>query len=138
MIGTNFPWRANKAALVLAPTGLALSSNGTLYVDDTLTNSVSAIPQALTRTSAITAVAGTLATGGALNAPLGMAIAPNGNLVVVNGNDGNAVEITPAGKQLATKTLIKNGTGDLFGIITTPTGLIIANDGTNALDQINM
>jgi len=138
VIGTNFPWRANKAALVLAPTGLALSSNGTLYVDDTLTNSVSAIPQALTRTSAITAVAGTLATGGALNAPLGMTLAPNGDLVVVNGNDGNAVEITPAGKQLATKTLIKNGTGDLFGIITTPTGLIIANDGTNALDQINM
>ena len=138
VIGTNFPWRANKAALVLAPTGLALASNGTLYVDDTMTNSVSAIPQALTRTSPVTAVGGTLSTGGALNAPLGMAIAPNGNLVVVNGNDGNAVEITPAGKQLATKTLIKNGAGDLFGIITTPTGLIIANDGINALDRVSM
>ena len=138
VIGTNFPWRANKAALVLAPTGLALASNGTLYVDDTMTNSVSAIPQALTRTSPVTAVGGTLSTGGALNAPLGMAIAPNGNLVVVNGNDGNAVEITPAGKQLATKTLVKNGAGDLFGIITTPTGLIIANDGINALDRVSM
>jgi hypothetical protein len=138
VIGTQFPWRANKAALVLAPTGLALGSNGTLYVDDTLTNSVSAIPQALTRTGAMTAAAGTMSTGGALNAPLGMTLAPNGDLVVVNGNDGNAVEITPAGKQLATKTLIKNGAGDLFGIITTQTGLIVANDGTNALDQINM
>ncbi len=138
VIGTNFPWRANKAALILAPTGLALGSNGTLYVDDTLTDSVSAIPQALTRTSAVTAVAGTLSTGGALDAPLGMTMAPNGDLVVVNGNNGNAVEITPAGKQLATKTLIKNGAGDLFGIITTQTGLIIANDGTNALDQINI
>ena len=138
VIGTNFPWRANKAALVLAPTGLALASNGTLYVDDTMTNSVSAIPQALTRTSPVTAVGGTLSTGGALNAPLGMAMAPNGDLVVVNGNNGNAVEITPAGKQVATKTLIKNGAGDLFGIITTQSGLIIANDGTNALDQINM
>jgi hypothetical protein len=138
VVGSDFPWRANKAALVLAPTGLALGSNGTLYVDDTMTNSVSAIPQALTRTSPVTAVGGTLVTGGALNAPLGMTIAPNGDLVVVNGNDGNAVEITPAGKQVATKTLIKNGAGDLFGIITTPTGLIIANDGTNALDQINM
>ena len=58
VIGTDFPWRANKAALILAPTGLALGGNGTLYVDDTLTNSVSAIPQALTRTSAITAVGG--------------------------------------------------------------------------------
>jgi hypothetical protein len=140
VIGTDFPWRANKAALILAPTGLALGSNGTLYVDDTLTNSVSAIPQALTRTSAVTAVGGTLSTGGALNAPLGMTMAPNGDLVVVNGNNGNAVEITPAGKQLATKTLIKNGAGDLFGIITTQAGdgLLIANDGTNALDEANM
>jgi hypothetical protein len=138
VIGTNFPWRADKAALVLAPTGLALGSNGTLYVDDTLTNSVSAIPQALTRTSAITAIAGTLSTGGALDAPLGMTIAPNGDLVVVNGNNGNAVEITPAGKQIMTRTLISNGAGDLFGIITTQRGLLIGNDGTNALDAANM
>ena len=100
VIGSDFPWRANKAALILAPTGLALAGDGTLYVDDTLTNSVSAIPQALTRTSPVTAVAGTLSTGGALDAPLGMTTAPNGDLVVVNGNNGNAVEITPAGKQL--------------------------------------
>jgi DNA-binding beta-propeller fold protein YncE len=69
-----------------------------------------------------------------------MTMAPNGNLVVVNGNNGNAVEITQAGKQLVTKTLIKNGAGDLFGIITAPAGdgLIIANDGTNALDRAGM
>ena len=108
-------------------------------MDDTLTNSVSAIPQALTRTSAITAKAGTLSSGGALNAPLGMALAPNGDLLVVNGNNGNAVEITPAGRQLATKLLIKNGAGDLFGIITTQQGdgLLVVNDGTNALDEFN-
>ncbi len=137
VIGTDFPWRANKAALVLAPTGLVLAGNGTLYVDDTLTNSVSAIPQALTRTSAVTAAAGTLSAGGALNAPLGMTLAPNGDLVVVNGNNGNAVEITPAGRQVATKTLIKNGAGDLFGVITTQAGdgLLVVNDGTNAIDQ---
>ena len=138
VIGTSFPWRANKAALVLAPTGLALGANGTLYVDDTLTDSVSAIPQALTRTTAITASSGNLSVGGALSAPLGMTIAPNGDLVVVNGNNGNAVEITPAGKQLATKTLIKNGAGDLFGITQSGNRLIIPNDGTNALDEINM
>ena len=135
VIGTDFPWRANKAALVLAPTGLALGGNGTLYVDDTLTNSVSAIPGALTRTSAITAAAGNLSAGGALDAPLGMTLAPNGDLVVVNGNNGNAVELTPAGRQLATKTLIKNGAGDLFGLIATGDGLVVVNDGTNALDK---
>jgi hypothetical protein len=138
VIGTHFPWRADQAALVLAPTGLALGGNGTLYVDDTMTNSVSAIPQALTRTSAITATGGNLSAGGALDAPLGMTIAPNGDLVVVNGNNGDAVEISPAGKQVATRMLIKNGAGDLFGIITTQRGLLIANDGTNALDQANM
>lgn len=135
VIGRDYPWRANKAALVLAPTGLALGCNQTLYVDDTLTNAVSAIPQALTRTSAITASAGTFAVGGALNAPLGMTLAPNGDLVVVNGNNGNAVEISPDGKQLSTKTLVTNGAGDLFGITTTPAGELLAmNDGQNTID----
>ncbi len=136
VIGSGYPWRANKAALVLAPTGLALGRNGTLYVADTLTNAISAIPQALTRTTPIAATAGTLSAGGTLNAPLGMTLAPNGDLVVVNGNNGNAVEITPAGRQRATKTLVKNGAGDLFGIVTTPAGdgMIVVNDGTNAVD----
>ena len=136
VIGSGYPWRANKAALVLAPTGLALGHNGTLYVADTLTNAISAIPQALTRMSPIAATAGTLSAGGALNAPLGMTLAPNGDLVVVNGNNGNAVEITPAGRQLATKTLVKNGAGDLFGIVATKAGdgMIVVNDGTNAVD----
>ena len=136
VIGTGYPWRANKAALVLAPTGLALSRSGTLYVADTLTNSISAIPHAPTRGNALQDVAATISIGGALNAPLGMTLAPNGDLVVVNGNNGNAVEITPQGRQLATKTLVRNGAGDLFGIITTSEGNLLAvNDGTNALEE---
>ena len=134
VVGSGYPWKADKAALVLAPTGLALGRNGTLYVADTQTSTISAIPQALTRTTAQSATAGLLSAGGALNAPLGMTLAPNGDLIVVNGNNGNAVEITPAGRQLAAKTLVKNGAGDLFGIITTPQGMLAVNDGTNALD----
>ncbi len=138
VIGTGFPWRANKNALILAPTGLALSGAGTLYVDDTLTDAVSAIPDARTRTGAVTATGSTVSAGGALDAPLGMTLAPNGDLLVVNGNNGDAVEITPAGKQLATKALVKNGAGDLFGIIMAPAGngILIVNDGTNALDEL--
>jgi sugar lactone lactonase YvrE len=137
VIGSGYQWRANKAALILAPTGLALGHNGTLYVADTLTNTVSAIPGALTRTTAVAATASLLSAGGALNAPLGMTLAPNGDLVVVNGGNGNAVEITPAGRQLATKTLVKNGAGDLFGVITTQAGngMLVVNDGTNALEE---
>jgi len=133
-VGSGYPWKADKAALVLAPTGLALGHNGTLYVADTQTSTISAIPQALTRTTAQSATTGLLSAGGALDAPLGMTMAPNGDLIVVNGNDGNAVEITPSGRQLATRTLVKNGAGDLFGIVTTSGGMIAVNDGTNALD----
>jgi hypothetical protein len=137
VVGSGYPWRANKAALVLAPTGLALGRDGTLYVADTLTNTISAIPQALNRTTPIAATASTLSAGGALDAPLGMTLAPNGDLVVVNGNNGNAVEITPAGRQLTARTLVKNGAGDLFGVITTQAGngIFVVNDGTNAIDM---
>jgi hypothetical protein len=106
-------------------------------VDDTQTSFIAAIPQARTRTSAVTASAGIITSGGALNAPLGMTLAPNGDLIVVNGNNGNAVEIGTAGQQLATKTLVKNGAGDLFGLTTTSAGneILFVNDGTNALDR---
>lgn len=136
VIGTRFPWKANQAALVLAPTGLALASDGTLYVDDTEDNTIDAIPDAATRTTAVAYGTHTVSSGGALNAPLGMTIAPDGDLIVVNGDDGNAVEVTPAGKQVATKTLVKNGAGDLFGLAVLPsgTGFEFVNDGANALD----
>ena len=135
MIGTDYPWRANKAALVLAPTGVALGDNGTLYVGDTESNTISAITHAITRTGAAAASATTISSGGSLNAPLGMMSAPNGDLIVVNGNNGNAVEVSPAGKQLITKTLVKKGAGDLFGLTASATGdgILLVNDGTNAL-----
>jgi hypothetical protein len=65
-----------------------------------------------------------------------MTMASNGDLIVVNGNNGNAVEISPQGKQVATRDLIKNGAGDLFGLTTSPGGqeLFFADDGSNALE----
>lgn len=136
VVGKDFAWAANQAALVLSPTGLVLGHNGTLYVDDTKTDSISAIPQALNRATAVAAPATTLSSGGALNGPGGMALLANGDLVVLNGNNGNAVEVTPAGKQVATRTLVKNGAGDLIGLATTKAGdgILFGNDGTNALD----
>jgi hypothetical protein len=136
VIGMNFPWIANKPTFILSETGLALGHNGTLYVDDTETNSVSAIANALTRTSAVSANSTKITSGHSLSAPLGMTLAPNGDLVVDNGNNGNVVEITPAGKQIATVTLVKNGAGDLFGLAVQPggKGILFVNDGKNALD----
>ena len=136
VVGTNYPWKANQAALVLAPTGLALGSNGTLYVDDSEENAIAAIPNTATRTDAVAYRNSVISSGGSLNAPLGMTLAPNGDIIAVNGNDGNAVEVTSAGKQIATKTLAKNGAGDLFGLVVTPNGqgIEFVNDGANALD----
>ena len=78
VIGRGFRWRANTAALVLAPTGVALAGNGTLYVDNSLTDIVSSIPHALTRTDAVTGSATTVASGDHLKAPLGMTVSPTG------------------------------------------------------------
>jgi hypothetical protein len=50
-VAGGFPWRLNKAALIQGPTGLALGRGGTLYVVSTIGNSISAVPDALTRTS---------------------------------------------------------------------------------------
>jgi hypothetical protein len=136
VIGSGFAWRANKAALILGPTGVALRSNGTLYVNETPINRISAIPQALTRATPVQAGSHVFAEGGELNAPLGMTVLPNGDLAVVNGNNGNAVEFGPSGKRVATVTLAKHGAGDLFGLEPTANGrgLLFVNDGTNALD----
>lgn len=95
---------------------------------------VPAIP-AIPATALVASPGGHGLSGGiGLTTALGMTLAPNGDLVVVNGNNGNAVEVSPAGKQVATKTVVKNGAGDLFGLATTSGGLLLVNDGTNALD----
>jgi predicted lipoprotein with Yx(FWY)xxD motif len=136
LVGTGFPWEVNKATFVLGPAGLALGSNGVLYAAETLDNQITAIPDALSRTSPVADGSSTLTSGGALNAPLGMALAPNGDLLVTNGNDGDIVEITPQGRQIAKLTLVKNGAGDLFGIALSADGkgIVFVNDGANELD----
>jgi hypothetical protein len=139
VIGTGFPWRQNKAALIQGPTGVALGRNGTLYVASTVGNSISAIPDAVTRTTAAAGPADVLTSGGGLNGPLGLTGAPNGDLIAVNGNNGNAVEVTLAGHQIVTRTLVPGGAGDLFGLAPAAdgNGLLFVNDGTNALDLLS-
>ncbi len=53
VIANKIPWRDDKAALAIGPTGVALAKSGTLYVADTLENRIIAIPNALTRTTAL-------------------------------------------------------------------------------------
>jgi hypothetical protein len=135
-IATGFPEELNSSALVLGPTGDALAPNGTLYVADTVGNRIAAVPNAPTRNDAVVGGGITVTSGGSLNSPLGMVLAPNGDVVTVNGNDPNAVETTPSGQQVDTVQLdpLGNG-GDLFGLTlaSNTRGVLFVDDGDNTL-----
>jgi hypothetical protein len=120
-IGSGFSARTDPNALVIGPTGVGLGRNGTLYVADTLNNRIAAIPGAVFRHSN-DGTGRTVSKGGALNSELGLAIAPNGDILTVNGGDGNMVETTPFGKQVAVVTVDNNsgGAGNLFGLAVKP------------------
>ncbi|MCU1362987.1 MAG: repeat protein [Acidimicrobiaceae bacterium] len=136
VIGSGFLSKANAAALVQGATGVALGADGTLYVAETVQNRIAEIPNATTRSRAFADGATTPSSGGWLNGPLGLTIAPNGDVIAMNANDGNAVEISPSGGQVAKSTLVPKGAGDLFGAVIASGGhgLLFVNDGTNALD----
>lgn len=134
------PERADAAALVKGPTGLALGSNGTLYIADNLANSITTVPDALT-TAAVAAQGTTLTSGGQLAGPLGMTLAPDGDLLVANADNGKIVEVTPAGKQVGEFYAIHDvgqdppGNGDLFGLALDQqgTGVLLVGDDNNDL-----
>jgi hypothetical protein len=141
-IGSGFLEETNQAALVIGPTGVGFGRNGTLYVADTLNNRIAAIPDALFRhTSAGTGR--TVSENGAVNGPLGLVIAPNGDILTVNGGNGNLVEVTPCGAQVAVKALDTTGTppgaGALFGLAVAPhgTGVYFVDDNTNTLNLLS-
>jgi hypothetical protein len=139
VIGSGFAEHTDPAALVVGPTGVALSRHGdTLYVADSVTNRITAIPDASDRQrSAFTGR--TVTSGGSLNTPLGLATAPNGDVLSVNAADGLIVETTPRGHQVATTMLDDSGSpagsGALFGLALTPDqrALYFVDDAVNTL-----
>ncbi len=136
VIANEIPWRDSPEALVVGPTGLALASNGTLYLADTVANSITAIPQAMTRTTPAAKGGTTLTEGGHLKEPLGLVLAPNGDIITTNAGDGNMVETTPSGQQVAAVTAdTKTGAGSLFGLVVAPQGkgVYYVDDGENTL-----
>jgi hypothetical protein len=139
-IASGFEERTDPAALVIGPTGLGLALDGRLFVADTLQNRIAVIPNALFRLD--DAGAGTtVSQGGALNGPLGLAIAPNGDIVTVNAGDGNMVETTPSGRQVAVKgvDISQQGGGTLFGLAIAPNGngIYFVDDGNNTLNLLH-
>jgi hypothetical protein len=144
VIGMGLAERTDPAALVVGPTGLGLASDGTLYVADSVGNRIAAIPNALMAATAVTPT--TVSQGGAINDPLGLAMASNGDILTTNGGDGNLVETTPGGQQAVVKMLDTspappgpNGNGTLFGLAVVPdgSGVYFVDDGTNTLNLLH-
>lgn len=141
VVGSGFPARTDPNALVIGPTGLALDAFGqNLYVNDSLSNRIAAIRNPAFRHS--TAGRGrTVSRGGFLNDPLGLTLAPNGNVIAANGNDGNLVEVTPRGKQVAKKLVDSTGSppgaGTLFGLTALPGGVFFVDDGSNTFNVLH-
>jgi hypothetical protein len=138
VIGSGFSERTDPAALVIGPTGLGLDADAdTLYVADSLNNRVAAIRHPVFRdTSAGTG--STVSQGGSLNDPLGLTVAPNGDILTVNGNDGFLVETTPSGHQIHSVLLDSTGdppgAGALFGLVAVHGGVFFVDDASNTLN----
>jgi len=153
VIGSGFPERTDPAALVIGPTGVGLRANcasdsddcdrdgALLYVADTLSNRIAVIDHALGRTTSA-GIGRTLTSGGSLNAPLGLTVTPNGELLTVNGGDGFITEVSPGGAQVAKLLLDSSGSppgaGALFGLAFDPVrGVYFVDDATNTLNLLH-
>jgi hypothetical protein len=140
VVAEGIPWVNSAEALVLGPTGLALGRDGTLYMASTQNNKILAVPEAATRTTAVSHGGTVLTESGHLKEPLGMVLAPNGNIITTNGGDGNMVETTPSGQQVAVQTADKKtGAGSLFGLAVSPAGngIYYVDDGENMLNLLH-
>jgi hypothetical protein len=153
VIASGFPQRTDPAALVIGATGVALRSacdddacgdrddDALLYVADTLSNRIAVIDHPLHRSNS-GGTGRTLTAGGNLNAPLGLIVTPNGELLTVNGGDGYITEITPAGRQIARALLDSSGSppgaGALFGLLFDPgRGVYYVDDATNTVNLLH-
>jgi hypothetical protein len=141
VVADGFAAQTDPGVFLIGPTGLALGADGTLFVSDAAQNRIVAVADAATRTNA--GPGKPITQGGMLNRPLAMTLAPNGDLLVVNGLDGHVVEITPGGTQVGKKIIDADaaqsppGSGDLFGIAINPDGkgFFYVEDDVNTLMQ---
>jgi hypothetical protein len=137
-IASGFPQRTDPNALVIGVTGLGLAPNGTLYAANILENSIAAIPNATWRSTS-DGTGTTITSGGAILGPLGLIVAPNGDVLSVNSGNGLIVETTPSGMQAAKKMLDNSGSppgaGALFGLALAPhdAGVYYVDDAANTL-----
>ncbi len=145
-MASGYAHRTDPNALVVGPTGLAFDPRtGTLYVASTADNAIFAIPDADdTRRDHGT---GRLiySDPAHLHGPLGLVLAPNGDLIVANGDAVNTdpnhanelVEITPQGHLVGEFQLDSGPGGAAFGLAVTDDNGVLrfaaVDDNTNTV-----
>jgi DNA-binding beta-propeller fold protein YncE len=147
-IASGYTHEANAAAFELGPTGLVYdAARGELFVASTGDNAIYAIPGALSRKADDGTGKLVYQDAAHLRGPLGLVVAPNGDLITSNGDAINAnpaqpselVEFTPTGKFVTQTPVDSSGEGGAFGIaISAPLGNTVqfaaVDDLTNSLD----
>jgi uncharacterized protein (TIGR03118 family) len=145
-IASGYLTRTDPAALVVGPTGLAYDAKrDILYVASTGDNEIFAVSNAGSRTSDGGTGSVVYNDDAHLRGPLGLVLAPNGDLITANGDAVNPdptqtselVEFTPGGRFVGEFSLDPN-TGGAFGLAVTNAGgvlrLAAVDDNTNSLD----
>ena len=150
-IGSGYTHQPNAAALVVGPTGMVYDvAQDTLYVASTGDNAIYGIPGAAGRDS--DGGRGRLIYEDAdhLKGPLGLVLAPNGNLITTNGDAVNAnagfpsemIEFSTKGKFVYQLPVDSSGEGGAFGLALTQIGsdwqLAAVDDITNTLKVWNV
>jgi hypothetical protein len=132
-IASGYTTRCDPAAFVVGPTGLALdAARDVLYVASTADNTIFAVPGAGSRQTdggQGTNVVPDRIASRRLHGPLGLLLAPNGDLVSAQGDAVNAdpnqpseiVELTPQGRFVA-QISIDPSPGGAFGLALSPRG----------------
>jgi uncharacterized protein (TIGR03118 family) len=149
-IASGYVWYLDPNALVVGPTGLAYDpSSGTLYVASTGDNAIFAIANAGTAGSDQGMGQLVVQDNSHLHGPLGLVLAPNGDLIVSNGdavntdpNQPNELdEFTTTGQFVGQFQLDNGNSGAAFGIaVSTDSGEIrfaAVDDDTNTVSVWN-
>jgi hypothetical protein len=134
-IGSGYAHGPNSAAVVVGPTGLAYdAARGILYVASTDDNAIFGITDAGDRSSSAGQGFSVFADQKHLHGPLGLVLAPNGNLITANGDavfaggtQNELLEFTPQGFLVATYQLDAGAPGGAFGVASTGPGASVAS-----------
>jgi len=119
------------AALLYAPSGIAVDSNGNWYIADTSNNRI----RMVTPAGVISTFAGTGAAA-QLNAPSGIAIDASNNLYIADTGNNDVLKITPAGAITTIASQLNNPVSVAIDMADTQESVYIADSGNNRIVRV--